>query len=354
MTACLRHFLFLSAAVLALGACTGDSHTIGGDDAGTTSDGGPGGEACGPVTCGEGLVCCNASCGVCTPPGVECTAIACVDAGPTPCVDCAAPPPGCHFEGGSCESCGTLVCDDVCGGEAGGTCEPTEYCDYEAGCGFDDSTGVCQPRPEGCTEDCPGVCGCDGETYCNACGAAQAGVDVQHDGPCGDPEPCAAQDARGSGPCAAFFGYAWNGSSCVGLSGCDCVGTDCDATFDTMAECRTAYAHCTGETCGTIAGLTCGSGEWCDYDRGCGFADGAGICKPRPTACPDVWAPVCGCDGTTYGNSCEASAAGTDVYYEGECETSPPSDCRTSGCPADQTCEPCWDTYACLPRGAVC
>jgi hypothetical protein len=34
-------------------------------------------KACGDVTCGPGLVCCNASCGICTPPGGVCIQIAC-------------------------------------------------------------------------------------------------------------------------------------------------------------------------------------------------------------------------------------------------------------------------------------
>lgn len=332
MTAFLRaHFLilslFLAGAAVTVAGCTGDSHTIGEDDGGTTADGGPGGgEACGPVTCGEGLECCNASCGVCTAPGVDCTAIACVDAGPGPCVGCAPPPDGCRYEGGSCESCGTLVCDEVCGIRGGVRCDDSEYCDYDDGCGFDDGGGVCKPRPEGCTEDCPGVCGCDGHTYCNACIAASAGVDVLHDGAC-DAGPCSAQDARGSGPCAAFFGYAWNGTDCMGLSGCDCVGSDCDEAFDTMEACRAAYDECIGDTCGTEAGLTCGGDEWCDYPDGsyCGGDDSAGTCRPRPTACHFLYDPVCGCDGTTYGNECEAQAAGVDVQYVGECESPPPS-----------------------------
>jgi hypothetical protein len=36
-----------------------------------------GGEACGDVTCGPGLECCNASCGICTPPDGVCIQIAC-------------------------------------------------------------------------------------------------------------------------------------------------------------------------------------------------------------------------------------------------------------------------------------
>jgi eight-cysteine-cluster-containing protein len=37
----------------------------------------PTGEPCGSVTCGAGLVCCNASCGICTEPGGFCIQIVC-------------------------------------------------------------------------------------------------------------------------------------------------------------------------------------------------------------------------------------------------------------------------------------
>lgn len=37
-----------------------------------------GGQPCGSTTCGEGMVCCNESCGICTPPDGACIQIACL------------------------------------------------------------------------------------------------------------------------------------------------------------------------------------------------------------------------------------------------------------------------------------
>jgi len=133
-------------------------------------------------------------------------------------------------------------------------CGSGYYCEKAPGdC---DGTGICRMTSQACLDVWEPVCGCDGNTYGNACKAAQAGVIVDYQGECSIPG-CSSNDE-------------------------------------------------------------CGSFQYCQ--KAPGDCDGTGTCQVRPQICPDVWIPVCGCDDRTYGNACEAAAAGVIVDYQGECQ----------------------------------
>jgi Kazal-type serine protease inhibitor-like protein len=76
--------------------------------------------------------------------------------------------------------------------------------------------------------------------------------------------------------------------------------------------------------CGTIVGIPCGGGTFCELPEDtCSSADLAGVCVPVGVACPQYWEPVCGCDGVTYGNDCERGVAGAQKAHDGACEDAP-------------------------------
>lgn len=138
------------------------------------------------------------------------------------------------------------------------------------------------------------------------------------------PLDCSAQDARGEGACDLALGVAWLGSYCGTLSGCSCVGDDCDALYADLDACGQAHRACP-RSCGgrTPTGSpTCLPDELCDWTLAemCGATDAPGDCIPRPTECLEPGGvPVCGCDGTEYLNECLAHLAGTDAALLGGC-----------------------------------
>lgn len=50
------------------------------------------------------------------------------------------------------------------------------------------------------------------------------------------------------------------------------------------------------------------------YNEDCGCYG-----PPASVLCLEIYKPVCGCDGFTYDNACEAYNAGIKIYYRGEC-----------------------------------
>jgi len=75
-----------------------------------------------------------------------------------------------------------------------------------------------------------------------------------------------------------------------------------------------------GATCGTIVGIVCDEGLFCDNRVGlCNAPDIDGVCVRVPQVCTRDYRPVCGCDGRTYGNDCDRRAAKVSKRQDGPC-----------------------------------
>ncbi len=222
-----------------------------------------------------------------------------------------------------------------CGPFADGFCDEGYVCDIQS-CMIG-GTGTCVPRLDGvCIEIYEPVCGCDGDTYSNDCHRLSAGVGLDHEGPCAQPEDRCGGLTGGQCLTGEVCDYRMCGEDVEGT----CVpepGGFCPAVYDPVCGCNGAtYSNdcnrlsvgvaldhvgaCENpdNECGGISGWQCPVGAVCDY-RICGL-DVMGTCVPEPGGfCPAIYEPVCACNGTTYSNDCNRLTAGVAFDYDGPC-----------------------------------
>ena len=221
----------------------------------------------------------------------------------------------CRCDDGRSE-CTLMACQKACGGELGGRCDAHEYCAYTSECGFGDGAAYCATRPAACPEIQTPVCGCDGRTYASACEAGRAGTGYLHEGSCeGGPSP----GCRVNG---AF--YPEGSTDIPAPDSCNTCRCDEGQLLCTTLPCPAP------RMCGGSAGQSCAASQFCAYEGwDCRLTNGA-VCKPRPVSCAAIERPVCGCDGNTYSNSCEAARSGVGFQYEGKCGM-PGDSCTING-----------------------
>jgi Kazal-type serine protease inhibitor-like protein len=214
----------------------------------------------------------------------------------------------------------------------GGTsCMTSDECGAKALCGRPigacTRAGACVARPTACVSTFDPVCGCDGLTYDNECQAGLAGVSVAALG------PCEAMACLGNKDCPSGFMCHQAAGACGSVGVCSTMPQNCSTfmyqpvcgcdgrTYDNA--CMATQAGVSVDYMGICPGEKCASNPDCAYEeyycmRPSNSCNGNGRCETRPEVCYELWAPVCGCDGKIYANSCFAAQAGVSVANAGE------------------------------------
>lgn len=213
-------------------------------------------------------------------------------------------------------------------------------------CGTDPDDAVCA-LGSSCVEGrcvqapsciCPRIyqpqCGVFGNTYSNTCALSCAGEALAHEGPCGQAgDACGGLENRGcqdnlsctftnqDGTTRQGPLYSGEEGVCSNTILCRCAavhnpmcGTD-GRTYNNPCDlgCRgIPLAH--EGACGAV-------GDLCNADSDClqGNSCQNQQCVEVGCFCAEIYQPVCGTDGVTYGNSCTLGCARGTLAHDGEC-----------------------------------
>jgi hypothetical protein len=422
--ACLRPETFCACTGVTYAGCRPDRPTLARGACEAAADAGvdAGDSFCARATCPTGSRCCEAA-RACIPMGALCIN-APPDAGPAACTANAQCRAGSWCEGAGCGTAGTCtLLGDTCPAEvapvcgcdgrtytndcianlngvrvasrgacpaadagvpdsgvrdsgvtacrANGDCATGSYCAGD-GCG---TAGACAARPGGCTAEYNPVCGCDGRTYGNACGAASAGVRVASRGACvidagvidagvidAGPAACVtASDCRAGNECVYPSTACARSGVCTSAIACFVALPFCSCTGETYRACRPDRPTSAGGECAPAvdAGTSFCATARCTATTYC--CEAARACIPIGAACvapADAGTPACASDrDCAAGLSCCAS---TGRCYSPACLACcmprPGACTANSQCGAREWCagDGCGTAGTCTPLADAC